>query len=252
MSGAMPMTGRCLRLNGQSSTCIAGSACATCLSPIKPGVYEDPDAFVQMPPTLTRSISKIRYMTEPLPRSTLVGALCIAPLRFHRPGGHQLDSIAQGRGTGLEYQERRRGKDSAAALPERQVAKGFLKASSSGTLTRRSQSPWKPWRPLTKKERRPVVPGEITEYVIEVLCGPTYSARGTASAWISAAWTCLPARPALPIRRPRPTIFAAARLRCTRYTATRNTRHISCCPSFPEKRLNRIKKGAGLQALPQV
>jgi hypothetical protein len=34
--------------------------------------YDEPDAFVQMPPTHTRRIERLRYMTDPLPEDTLI------------------------------------------------------------------------------------------------------------------------------------------------------------------------------------
>ena len=59
--------------------------------------YSEPDAFVQMPPTQTRKIEKLRYMTEPLPKDVLIaGPDSIKPVCFHRPGGYKLDYLIEG------------------------------------------------------------------------------------------------------------------------------------------------------------
>ena len=40
--------------------------------------------------------------------------------------------------------------------------------ASFGRAARRSK-PWKPWHKLTRTARKPVVPGEVTEYAIEIM-----------------------------------------------------------------------------------
>lgn len=53
-------------------------------------------------------------------------------------------------------------------LPERELVRGWLKASHRALDPRRSK-PWKPWHKLTREAQQPVVPGEVTEYNIEIL-----------------------------------------------------------------------------------
>ena len=48
------------------------------------------------------------------------------------------------------------------------MTRGWLRASYRALDTERS-TPWKPWHRLTRAARQPVVPGEITEYAIEIL-----------------------------------------------------------------------------------
>jgi predicted acyl esterase len=53
-------------------------------------------------------------------------------------------------------------------LPEREITRGWLKASNRALDAQRSK-PWKPWHKLTREARQQVVPGEINEYAIEIL-----------------------------------------------------------------------------------
>jgi len=53
-------------------------------------------------------------------------------------------------------------------LHERELTRGWLKASHRAVDPKRSK-PWRPWHPLTRKAWKPVKPGEINEYAIEIL-----------------------------------------------------------------------------------
>jgi predicted acyl esterase len=53
-------------------------------------------------------------------------------------------------------------------LPERELTRGWLKASHRALDPERSL-PWRPWHHLTREAQRPVVPGEIVEYQIEIM-----------------------------------------------------------------------------------
>src|SRR5262249_57670325 len=53
-------------------------------------------------------------------------------------------------------------------LHEREVTRGWLKASNRALDAKRSK-PWKPWHKLTRAARAPVKPGEIIEYAIEIM-----------------------------------------------------------------------------------
>ena len=53
-------------------------------------------------------------------------------------------------------------------LAERELSRGWLKASHRAVDEKRSK-PGRPWHPLTREAQQPVVPGEITEYEVEIL-----------------------------------------------------------------------------------
>ncbi len=59
-------------------------------------------------------------------------------------------------------------RDLPPQLPERELTRGWLKASMRALDPKRS-TPWKPFHKLTRSSRKPVVPGEINEYRIEIL-----------------------------------------------------------------------------------
>ncbi len=59
---------------------------------------QSPDSFVQMPPSQTTTIQRLRYMTDPLPNDVLVaGPIVVTLYAVDRSGRHQLDRGAQGR-----------------------------------------------------------------------------------------------------------------------------------------------------------
>ena len=141
--------------------------------------YEEPDVFAQMPPTLTRVIQTLRYMTEPLQQDVMV----VGPSALYLYASiDQEDTnwIVQLKDVGPDASVRSAapGKTTLPTnLPERVVANGYLKASFRWLDPERSQ-PWRPWRPLRKKDQKPVVPGEITEYIIEVASTANLFGRG--------------------------------------------------------------------------
>jgi len=63
------------------------------------------------------------------------------------------------------------------SLHERELTRGWLKASNRALDPERSQ-PWKPFHKLTREAIEPVVPGEITEYAIEILATANLFRRG--------------------------------------------------------------------------
>ena len=66
-------TGRCRKRNGRSFISTAGSVCR--LHRSRPSSVEEElpaDAFVQMPPTQTNGVQRLRYLTDPLPADVLV------------------------------------------------------------------------------------------------------------------------------------------------------------------------------------
>jgi predicted acyl esterase len=132
--------------------------------------YDEPDAFVQMPPTHTRRIEQLRYMTDPLPEDTLIAGPAVLYLYASMD---QKDTnwivILKDVGPDVSVRTAREGETEVPAnLPERELTRGWLKASHRALDPKRSK-PWKPWHPHTRKAWRPVVPGEINEYAIEIL-----------------------------------------------------------------------------------
>lgn len=131
---------------------------------------EEPDAFVQMPPTQTRKIQRLRYMTDPLPEDMLVigpSVLCLYASIDQEDTNWII--ILKDVGPDVSVQTAREGEKFVPAnLPERELTRGWLKASHKAIDPKRSK-PWKPWHPLTREAWKPVKPGEINEYAIEIL-----------------------------------------------------------------------------------
>jgi len=109
-------------------------------------------------------------MTDPLPEDTLV----IGPssLRLYASIDQEDTNwivILKDVGPDVSVQTARPGETAAPAdLPERELTRGWLKASHRALDPKRSK-PWKPWHLLTREAWKPIVPGEINEYEIEIL-----------------------------------------------------------------------------------
>jgi predicted acyl esterase len=141
--------------------------------------YEEPDAFLQMPPTHTRKIQRLRYMTDPLPEDTLV----IGPSALYLYASINQDDtnwiiIIKDVGPDGSVLSAREGETEVPDdLPEREITRGWLKASHRALDPQRS-TPWRPWHPLTREARNPVKPGEINEYAIEICSTANLFKRG--------------------------------------------------------------------------
>jgi predicted acyl esterase len=132
-------------------------------------VNEPPDAFAQMPPTQTNTIQRLRYMTEPLADDTLV----VGPISLTFWASLDEDDtnwivILKDVGPDVSVQSARPGERERPDVPERELTRGWLKASHRALDPERSK-PWKPWHYLSPETIRPVVPGEIDEYRVEIL-----------------------------------------------------------------------------------
>ncbi|MDO8360747.1 MAG: CocE/NonD family hydrolase C-terminal non-catalytic domain-containing protein, partial [Devosia sp.] len=68
-------------------------------------------------------------------------------------------------------------RDIRADLNERELTRGWLKASYRALDAARSK-PGHPWHRLTRDAQQKVVPGEINEYVIEILATANLFKRG--------------------------------------------------------------------------
>lgn len=132
--------------------------------------YDYPDSFVQMPPTLTNKIQSLRYYTDPLPDDVLmVGPISLT--LYASIDKEDTNWIVALKDVGPDVSvrtARSKEREIPSNTPERELTRGWLKASNRVIDTERSR-PWRPWHPLTKSMSKPVTPGEITEYQIEIL-----------------------------------------------------------------------------------
>jgi predicted acyl esterase len=129
-----------------------------------------PDSFVQMPLTHTRQIAKLRFLSEPLTEDLLVAGPSVLKL-FASIDQTDTNWIVVLKDVGPDPSVRtaREGEwELPDELPERELTRGWLKASNRALDPERSQ-PWKPFHRLTRDAAEPVAPGEIVEYDIEIL-----------------------------------------------------------------------------------
>ena len=140
---------------------------------------EQPDAFIQMPPTQTRNIAKLRYMTDPLPEDMMVAGPIVLTL-YASIDQEDTNWIAILKDVGPDGSVRtaREGENSVPEnLPETELSRGWLKASHRALDTTRSKF-YKPWHIMTKIAQKFVEPGEINEYKIEILSTANLFKRG--------------------------------------------------------------------------
>ncbi len=132
--------------------------------------YVEPDLFAQMPPSQTRKVERLRYMTEPLAEDTLVAG----PISLYLHAAiDQPDTnwivVLKDIGPDESARSGRAGDyDVSADLPERELTRGWLKASHRVLDEKRSR-PEKPWHLMRRETQREVVPGEVNEYAIEIM-----------------------------------------------------------------------------------
>ncbi|MEZ5916012.1 MAG: CocE/NonD family hydrolase [Parvularculaceae bacterium] len=141
--------------------------------------YGEPDAFVQMPPTQTRKIEKLRFMTPPLANDTMIAGP-ISLTFYASIDQEDTNWIVTLKDVGPDpsFHSGREGEmEAAEGLPEIELTRGWLKASYRELDEGRSK-PWKPWHKLTRAAHKPVVPGEIHEYQVEVLPTANLFKRG--------------------------------------------------------------------------
>jgi uncharacterized protein len=133
-------------------------------------VNEPPDAFVQMPPSQTNKIERLRYLTDPLPEDLfVVGPISLTLYASIDQPDTNWIVILKDVGPDVSVQTARQGERAVPKdLHERELTRGWLKASRRATDPERSK-PWKPWHYLTAEKIQPVVPREINEYQIEIL-----------------------------------------------------------------------------------
>jgi uncharacterized protein len=138
-----------------------------------------PDSFVQMPLTQTVKIERLRYMTDPLPEDVLIAGPAVLNL-FAAIDQEDTNWIVSLKDIGPDVgvlSAREGERAISPELRERELTRGWLKASHRALDPVRSVA-WRPWHPLTREAQRPVVPGEINEYAIEIMATANLFRKG--------------------------------------------------------------------------
>jgi uncharacterized protein len=132
--------------------------------------YQAPDAFAQMPPSQTNRVQKLRYISEPLAQDlTIAGPSVLNLFAAIDQDDTNWIVVLKDVGPDVGVQTAREGeRDVTPGLPERELTRGWLKASHRAVDPSRSL-PGRPWHPLTRAAQKKVVPGEINEYAIEIM-----------------------------------------------------------------------------------
>jgi uncharacterized protein len=130
----------------------------------------EPDVFTQMPLTKTTKIERLRYMTDPLPHdTTVVGPITLTLYASIDQEDTNWIVVLKDVGPDVSVRTARDGeRDVPSTLPERELTRGWLKASYRQLDEKRSK-PWKPFHKLTRDSIAPIEPGEIVEYQIQIL-----------------------------------------------------------------------------------
>ena len=194
---------------------------------------QPPDVFVQMPPTQTNRIARLRYMTDPLPRRPVGRRPDRAqPVRRDRPGRHQLDHHSQGRwprrlgAHGARGRARDRRRPARARIHPR-LAQGLLPRARSGAF-----EAVEAMAPIDPRGAPPVVPGKIDEYAIEILSTANLFRRDHRICLEITSLDLPTGVAARPMPNTFPIILAPAGRRCTGSTVISRTRRTCCCRSF--------------------
>jgi uncharacterized protein len=130
----------------------------------------EPDVFTQMPLKQTIKVEKLRYLTDPLPNDlSVVGPICLTLYASIDQEDTNWIIVLKDVGPDVSVQTARQGERTIPAnLPERELTRGWLKASYRALDEERS-TPWEPFHKLTRSSIKPVIPGEVIEYKIQVL-----------------------------------------------------------------------------------
>ncbi len=138
-----------------------------------------PDGFLQMPPAQTRTVQRLRYLTPPLTADTFViGPMALVlHAAIDQPDTNWI-AILKDVGPDESIQSARPGERAISlGLPEREISRGWLKASHRALDETRSL-PWKPWHPMTREAQQAIAPGEVLEYAIEMMSTANLFRRG--------------------------------------------------------------------------
>jgi uncharacterized protein len=132
--------------------------------------HREPDVFTQMPLTKTAKIERLRYMTDPLPHEvTIAGPIALTLYAAIDQDDTNWIIVLKDVGPDVSVRTAREGERSVPqGLPERELTRGWLKASYRALDEGRS-TPEKPFLKLTRDAIKPVTPGEIDEYEVEIM-----------------------------------------------------------------------------------
>ena len=129
-----------------------------------------PDVFTQMPLTKTDKVERLRYMTPPLPEDlTIAGPISLTLYAAIDQDDTNWIVVLKDVGPDVSVRTARDGERQVPAdLPERELTRGWLKASYRALDAERSK-PGRPFHKLTRSSIAPVTPGEVVEYQIQIL-----------------------------------------------------------------------------------
>lgn len=130
----------------------------------------EPDVFTQMPLKKTMKVERLRYMTEPFAEDlTVVGPISLTLYAAIDKTDTNWIVILKDVGPDVSVITARQGERIVPAnVPERELTRGWLKASYRAIDPTRSR-PGEPFHELTRSSIKPVQPGEILEYQIQIL-----------------------------------------------------------------------------------
>src|SRR5260370_37297774 len=109
-------------------------------------------------------------MTHPLPRDvTVAGPMTLTLSAAIDQDDTNWIIVLKDVGPDVSVRTAREGeRDVPSSLPERELTRGWLKASCRALDEKRSK-PWEPFHKLTRDSIAPVKPGEVAEYRIQIL-----------------------------------------------------------------------------------
>ena len=171
MRGAPRVTGRSQNRMDEILSVPMGGACNGSAARIEAGAaVREPDVFTQMPLTRTAKVERLRYVTDPLPQDVdVVGPIALTLYAAIDQNDTNWIVVLKDVGPDVSVRTAREGERAVPRnLPERELTRGWLKASYRAVDEKRSK-PWEPFHKLTRAAVAPVVPGEIVEYRIQIL-----------------------------------------------------------------------------------
>jgi len=147
------------------------------LSPVPPrpaaetgAAAKEPDVFTQMPLKKTTKVEGLRYLSEPLAQDmTVTGPISLTLYAAIDKRDTNWIVTLKDVGPDVSVVTAREGERTVPTdLPERELTRGWLKASYRALDEKRSK-PGAPFHKLTRDAVEPVPPGEIVEYQIQIL-----------------------------------------------------------------------------------
>jgi uncharacterized protein len=130
----------------------------------------EPDVFTQIPLKKTMKVERLRYTTNPLSEDlTVVGPISLTLYAAIDKTDTNWVVLLKDVGPDVSVVTAREGERTVPAdLPERELTRGWLKASYRAIDPARSK-PGEPFHKLTRDSVQLVRPGEVVEYQIHIL-----------------------------------------------------------------------------------